>query len=539
MASGTVSKYPADAMPDQQALLYDSITAAMAAGDSNRAVGLATQLIKQHPSFQPGLVLFSQLMVEIGRNALALDWARKAVALDTTNTRAMLQLSRAYHAAGFLQQAIQAAQRASDLVGEDPDECSSLGTVFFHLGDFDAAAQAHQRAIDMQPERVVYWYNLGVTSQAAGRLEQAEQLFLRVIELDPDNTEAFMNLSRIRKQSKDSNHIPQLEQALRGAAGNTEKCVRLHYSLAKEYEDVGDFPESFAHLARGAELHRGTMDYSVSVETEFVDRLIRCFPPGCFEDYEGGCASDEPIFIVGMPRSGTTLTEQIIAAHSEVFAAGELRDFNMNLSLQADIRGSVAELDEGTLRRLLAGDAARMGENYIERTRPRTGHTPHFIDKLPRNSHLCGFIHWALPNARIILLDRHPVDVCFSNFKVLFKQGYNYSYKLEEIADYYIAYHRLMNHWEKVIPKDRFYRVSYESLVANQEAESRKLISYCGLQWQDACLEYYNNAEGVTTASLAQVRQPIYRSAVARWRNYESELRPLIERLESAGINCN
>ncbi len=523
----------------QQAQILDQISAAMSRGETEPALTRAAHFVRDNPRCLEGQVLLSQLCLEIGRHRLALDSARKAVALGKRNVRAMLQLSRAYQKAGFLTQAIQAAQRASELIERDPDELSSLGTLFFHLGEFERSMAMHRRAIEVRPDNALYHYNLAISIQASGDLPQAERVFLKVLEMEPDNANAYVNLSRIRKQTVDDNHIEAMERILSRCGDDHETAIRLNFSLAKEWEDLGDFGRSFDCLKAGADLKRRELDYDVTVETGFVERLIACFPPGGFEQHRPGFDSDEPIFIVGMPRSGTTLTEQIIASHSEVFAAGELRDFSQNLALQAGIRGSVAELDLPTLQGLLASDAAVMGERYIQKTRPRTGHTPHFIDKLPGNSLLCGFIHWALPRAKIILLDRHPVDVCFSNFKVLFKSGYNYSYDLQELADYYIAFHRLMAHWEKVIPKERFYRVSYEQLVASQEAESRKLIEFCGLPWQDACLEFYRNREGVTTASLAQVRQPIYRTAVARWRHYREQLQPLIQRLEAAGIDCS
>ena len=511
----------------------------MAGGETESALNQAAGFVKRFPDCLEGLVLLSQFCVEVGRHRLALDSARKAVALDRTDVRAMLQLGRSYQRAGFLTQATQAAQRATELVDTDPDEISSLGTLLFHLGEFQASIDMHRRASNQHPDTALYHYNLAISLQAAGELEQAEQVFLHVLALEPDNPNVYVNLSRIRKQTPTDNHVAELESLLAKCGDDWETSMRINYSLAKEYEDLGEYPRSFERLKAGADINRSRMDYDVGVETGFFDKLIECFPAGCFDDYRFGHASEEPIFVVGMPRSGTTLTEQIISSHSAVFAAGELRDFSMNLSMQAGIRGSIAELDLATLRRLLSSNSAIMGERYIEKTRPRTGHTPRFIDKLPGNSLLCGFIHWALPQAKIVLLDRHPVDVCFSNYKVLFRSGYNYSYSLDDLAEYYIGFCKLMDHWQSVIPASQFYRISYEELVNNQEEQSRALMDFCGLEWEEACLKFYNNREGVTTASLAQVRQPIYRTAVARWRHYENELRPLISRLELAGIDCS
>ncbi len=536
MPTVTGKQVAPDAARDE---LMAAIEAAMAREDRDATLGLVIELTQRHPEFQDGHLLFSQIMVELGRNTLALDSARKAVALDKSNARAMMNLSRVYFFAGFLEQAIQAAVSATNLIGEDAEGITALGGLFYRYNDFEQSIAMHERAIALDPGNTTFWYNLAISVQAAGDLDKAEKLFLKVIELDPDNAKAYTNLSRIRKQTPDRNHIAQIERLLTQGKPDRETAMHLSYALAKEYEDIEDFPMSFAFLKAGADIKRQDLGYSIERELRFVDDLIACFPPGCFDDYRFGHLSQEPIFIVGMPRSGTTLTEQILASHSDVFAAGELRDFGMNLILQSGSKKPLEDLGQDGLKRLLGTSGAQVGERYIEKTRPRTGHTRHFIDKLPRNSHLCGLIHWALPQAKMVLLDRHPVDVCFSNYKVLFKNGYEYSYSLEEIADYYIAYRRLMDHWKTVIPAESFYEISYEKLVANQEEESRKLVEFCGLEWQDACLQFYKNKEGVTTASLAQVRQPIYKSAVARWRNYREELQPLIARLEAAGIDCS
>jgi len=514
------------------------VRAAIADNDRDRAVALATRMIKAYPEFQEGLVLFSQIMLEMGRTTLALDWARKAILLDKTSAKAMLQLSRCYQGAGFLEQAIQAAHRAETLTGSDGDAISSLGTVYFNLGEFDDSIRIHRRAVAADPSRAIYRYNLAISLQAAGDFEAAESEFLRILESEPDHVQTFMNLSRIRKQTPDDNHIEALT-ALLEKSDDWETRMRLNFALAKEYEDIGEYDRSFEALTAGSTERRRHMPYDVRQELGFVDTMIECFPEGCFRKYDKGFRSREPFFIVGMPRSGTTLTEQILAGHSEVFAAGELRDFPMNLGLQAGSRDAVDLIPAEQLKRTLMTDPALLGRRYVEKTRPRTGHTPHFIDKLPRNSHLCGFIHWALPDAKIILLERHPLDVCFSNFKVLFNRGYEYSYDLDDLANYYIAYKRLMDHWASVIPGENLYRISYEAIVSDQEQESRRLVAFCGLDWQDACLEFYKNRESVTTASLAQVRQPIYRTAVARWRNYEKHLEPVARRLEEAGIDCS
>ena len=520
-------------MPEQEIL--SELEAAMVARDGPRTVTLAVAMVQQYPEFQDGQMLFAEIMLEVGRVKIALDAARKAVSIDQTNVRSMLVLGRICQSAGLLDRAMQAARTAEKIIGPNTDDIDTLGTLYFNLGEIDDAIRLQRLAIGGDEQNANYRFNLANSLQAAGDLEQAECEFLKVLELDPDHVETFMNLSRIRTQEPDNNHLEDLQRLLAGAQ-DWETRMRLNFSLAKEFEDIGQYEKSFEALQTGSVERRRNRPYDVQRDIGFFAALKSCFPAGCFDGPASGYTSNEPIFIVGLPRSGTTLTEQILSSHTDVFAAGELRDLPSNLCLQIGSNKAVDQMTANELKSILDTNPLELGRRYVEKTRPRTGHTQHFIDKLPRNSHLAGFVHWALPNAKIVLLDRHPLDVCLSNFKVLFYRGYEYSYNLDDLAEYYIAYRRLMDHWQDVLPENNFHRLSYEALVTHQEQESRKLIEFCGLEWQDSCLEFYKNEQAVTTSSLAQVRQPVYQSAVQRWRHYERQLEPLANKLKSAGM---
>jgi hypothetical protein len=279
------------------------------------------------------------------------------------------------------------------------------------------------------------------------------------------------------------------------------------------------------------------LQYDVRYDVDTVDWIIRAFPQAPAEPIRA-CPSNEPIFIVGLPRSGTTLVERILGSHSDVFAAGELNHFAAAL-----VSGVLSRTGGRPLPRpeLIAGsrelDFAALGADYLERTRPATSHRRRFTDKMPLNYLYCGLIRRALPNARIVHVRRHPMASCYAMFKTLFKDGYPFSYDLNEIAQYYVGYRRLMDHWRQSMP-GAIHDISYERLVRDLEGESRRLLSACGLEWQDSCLEFHRNPTATTTASAAQVRRPLYDSSLAQWRHYEQQLEPLRARLLAAGIDA-
>jgi hypothetical protein len=250
-----------------------------------------------------------------------------------------------------------------------------------------------------------------------------------------------------------------------------------------------------------------------------------------------GCASVEPIFVVGLPRSGTTLVERILSAHSEVRSAGELQNFGVALK-RAAATPSNRVLDPQTIEEGVRCDLAAVGQCYIDSTRPLTGKTPRFVDKLPLNFFYIGFIHFALPNAKIVCLRRQPLDSCLSLYRQLFAvtfSYYNFAYDLADIGRYYALFDRLLAHWRRVLP-GKVLEVSYESLVAEQESTTRALLDFCALPWEGQCLDFHANAAPVATASSVQVRTPLYGTAVGRWRRYAAELEPLILQLRAAGI---
>jgi len=411
---------------------------------------------------------------------------------------------------------------------------AELGDLWSLLGEYAAAHACYTRALELDPRAARVRFNRAAVARFLGRIEEAEADYDQVIALDPADAQAHLNRSELRSQSPEHNHIEVLERALGAAGGVWQREVPLRYALAKEYEDLGEHPRAWQHLSAGARLRRRHLEYDLARDLATVEWIREAFPAG-WVSAGGGFPTEEPIFIIGMPRTGSTLVERMLAAHREVFSAGELNDFGAAVVDAARARGG----RDLSRQRLIAASAeievAALGRDYLERTRPRTGRTPHFTDKLPLNYLYAGLIARALPGARIVHVTRSPMATCFGMYKVLFDRGYPFSYDLEELAAYYLGYRRLMAHWHEVMP-GRIVEIAYESLVSDPAGQARRLLETLGLRWEPEVLAFHQNPQPVATASAVQVRRPIYSSAVSLWRHYERELAPLAARLEAGGL---
>jgi Flp pilus assembly protein TadD len=414
---------------------------------------------------------------------------------------------------------------------------NAAGTVYSYANDHARALQCFDAALTHDPGNAQCLYNRAAVRRFLGDLEGAEQDYDRVIALRPGDYEAYKNRSDLRTQSVERNHIAQLQTALRAPIADWRGEVQLRYALAKEYEDVGAYPESFEMLRQGAGKQRQHTRYDVAPDLATVQWIIDAFPAAHLSATEThGGAADAPVFVLGLPRSGTTLVERILTSHTALTAAGELDCFA--LALVAAVRrhtGRDRLAREQLVAQAAAVDFAALGHDYLRRARSELEAPGRFVDKMPLNYLYCGLIRRALPRAKIIHVTRHPMAACFAVYKALFKDAYPFSYDLGEIVRYYVGYRRLMDHWLAAMP-GAIYSVSYEALVADQAGESRKLLTFCGLEWQEACARPHENRAASTTASAAQVRQPVYASSLTQWQHYERQLAGLKAQLMAAGI---
>ncbi|MFT5140098.1 MAG: tetratricopeptide (TPR) repeat protein [Lysobacterales bacterium] len=501
-----------------------------------QAIVACQHLNREFPDYPSGWHSASQLAMHSNRVEAALNFTEKAIDLDPENTSWLVQKALCLC---HLRQTVPFSELVDDLVTRDSltaFDCTTLGMLLTQLERREEAIEFYRRAIELKPGQSQHYYNIAVLQRSLGHIDDAEQNFNRAIGLNPKDYEAYKVRSELRVQTKESNHVKTMEKLLRRGIDDLRGRAHVCFALAKELEDLQEWQPSFQYLKAGADTRRSYIQYDAKRDLRTMSVIAETYDESIFDGAIAGNDNAEAIFILGMPRSGTTLVERILSSHSDVFAAGELGNFTTELMSAVSKTSSVRKPGRDELVRITKGlNFEKLGEAYINSTRPATAHKPRFIDKLPINYLYAGLIHLALPNAKIINLYRNPMDTCYAVYKQLFVDGYPFSYNLEELGHYYVAYHRLMAHWNRVMP-GVIHTIGYEDLVNDTEGESKRLLGFCDLDWQEEVLKFYENKAASTTASASQVRQPIYKSSVAKWRHYEDQLEPLLKILRNAGI---
>lgn len=505
----------------------------------DEAIGIANDLNRRFASLPAGWALLSEINLRLGRAQLAIDNVQRALRFDESNAANVAQLARCYTVLQQKHLAHETAKRAAALNPDDAATLDATAAILSLCDDQSSALPLAEKAVQLSPDNPSYLYNLAAMQRMVGQIEESERNCNRVIEINPADYRAYYTRSDLRKQTKNNNHTHEMEALISRGIADWRGEMLLGFALAKEYSDLDEYQRSFFWLKRGCQLQRSHIDYDVQEDIRAIDKIIAAHTREAFDAASPGYENSEAIFVVGLPRTGTTLVERIIGSHSEVFAAGELQDFAAALVTAVQGSGGRQQLTkEAMIERSLNLDFAALGAAYIESTRPRTGATARFVDKLPLNYLYCGLINAALPNAKIISLNRNPMDACFAVYRAMFNSAYPFAYDLEDLGRYYAAWHRLMAHWQRVLG-DSLLVIDYEDLVENQGQVSKTIMTFCGLDWERACLEFHLNDAASSTASAVQVRQPVYKSSIGRWRNYESELKPLADVLIKNGIPIN
>lgn len=397
--------------------------------------------------------------------------------------------------------------------------------------DLAREAEPHfARARALAPDHTGYHYNHATALIAVGRLEEAERALDTVIAREPQDHDAWYNRSTLRRQTRDNNHAEAIEHQLCQPGVPPAAAVAWGYALAKEREDLGDYAAAFDALKKAADTRRGMLAYRVEDDVGTMRDIAAHFSAAFQRHEHVGCHDSRPLFVVGLPRSGTTLVERILSSHTRIGSRGESSDLAMALTRLAGPVISRAEL----LQRSTELDFRTLGESYVAGVAGHEGER--LVDKTPANFLYLGLIAKALPNARIVYVRRHPLDVCLAMYKTLFRMAYPYSYDLHDLARYWLAFDGLMTHWRNALPAHQLLEVDYEQLVVDPETNARRLIAHAGMDWEPGCLDFHANPQPTLTASAAQVRQPIYHSSVGAWRRYEKQLSPLIAALRDAGV---
>ncbi|MEO7199442.1 MAG: sulfotransferase [Dokdonella sp.] len=517
------------------ATLFAELTAAFNQHAWPKAQALATQLLPMalgHPGVH---YIAGVAAMELGQMPKALSHLHQAADLDPGRVDILAQFAKALALVKMLPEARRAADRAMALLPNNVITLDTLGVAYAQAHAHVEAAAIFRRTVTLNPACAPYRFNLATELLAIGEIASAEAALDACVEIDPRHWMAHLTLAQMRRQSVDDNHIKRLRSLLVGQDDNREAQMYLNLALAKEYEDLADYRAAFTHYVHGKSAAGADAGYSIARDEALFAAITEAFPSP--EIAPAGCSSDEPIFVIGMPRSGTTLVERIISSHPDVYSAGELLNFGYALKRNSGSRTPLM-LDSDTIDRVRTLDWRSLGEQYIASTRPATGQKPRFIDKLPHNFLNAGWIARALPNAKIICLRRNPMDTCLSNFRQLLAPlapTFGYSFDLLDTGRYYILFDRLMAHWQRVLP-GRILEVQYETLVDAQESSTRQLLEFCHLPWNDDCLRFEHNPAPVNTASVVQVRSPIYRSSLQRWKKYGPQLGELQAVLAAAGV---
>lgn len=540
-----------------------------AAGRLGDAEAMLRQILAAAPNFHPAWHTLGLIAYEVGKLPLAVELIAKAIAIDAGVALYHRNAGEMCRRLGSLNEAVAAGIRATALAPNDLDAHYNLGLAYTDRGEWNDAIRFYRRALELNPAHGLSWNNLGAALEKQGNLNEAETAYAKAVKLNPSHHEAqnnlgavyseqgrleeasrcfedsikanpdfiepHFNLSSLKTYREDDPHLLYLERNLNNAASIPVKArIRYWFALGKAREDVGRHDDAFAAYAEGNRLQHELLPCDEVRADEMLERVTALFDREFFAARNSthpaplplaGEGRKTPIFIVGMPRSGTTLLEQILSSHAAVYGAGELLDMNEVIMSAAASWKRFPDFVPG----MTAEDFARLGNAYAERVWKLAPDAQCITDKMPANFFYIGMIRLMFPNAKIIHAMRDPMDSCFSNYARLFNDTMEFAYDLGTLGRYYARYIKLMQHWHAVLPAGSILDLRYEDMVADTEGQARRILDYVGLPWDDNCLAFHHNKRHVKTASVAQVRKPIYKTSVARWQRFEKHLTPLLE----------
>jgi len=488
-------------------------------------------LMKEFPNVPVLHNFLGLVLVRLQKTKDAIKAYQTAIKLNPRMSIAYSNLGNIYHKVlNDTEMAKKSFEKAIDAEPGFAVALNNLGNLYRDLNQPEKSIDCLKKAIEKEPKLFITYKNLAVTYSSMGDFKKSIEYYYKALSINPDYLECHREIALLTKYEKNNEHLQLMEKIFENSNLKDDNKMNLAMALGKAYENIKEYKKSFDKYLVGNSLKRKTFNYDIRQDQKMFDIIKSSFNKKLFEKFRDcGYKNFSPIFIVGMPRSGTSLVEQIIASHSEVYGAGELlfvqkiiHDFSDRKPLK--FFENIKNIKENML--------IEMGKNYEKSSKINFEFDKYLTDKYPHNFLFIGLIKMILPGAKIIHCDRDARDNCFSIFKNFFAGHVLFGYDLNELGKYHNLYKDLMNYWSNTIP-DFIYNISYEKLVGNLEIESKKLLNFCNLPWDENCLEFYKTKRAVNTASLSQVRQPIYKSSVKAWENYKDYLKPLLSELKN------
>lgn len=521
-----------------------SVAARKAVGhqDWARVAACANEILRQDKTSAEGYFLTGLVERASQRPVKAAQAFEKALALDADRYDAAIELANQYTLAQRYDEAMELLAKYEKALGNSPMYLDLAGTVYSDIGLPQKAWPLYKKANTLQPRVDLFQANLAACGVYLGKIKEAKTIYQALLKRFPGHRRNHYQLSRMEKAT-DAAHIEQMKQILRTSNEKPDKNIFMYYAIAKELEDLEQWEESFEYYKKGGDAVTRVANYDVVKDIELIDKIIEVcnadwLEKGGLTEGAGRTKADDsgktPVFIVGLPRTGTTLTERILSNHSQVESVGETLFLQNVLRRESGVQ-STEKMNPAMAEAVAKKDMGLIAKGYLDMVNYRLGDEPMFIDKLPFNFLFLGFIARAWPDAKIIHLSRNPMDACFSMYKQVFTWAYKFSYSLEGLGRYYVAYERMRIHWRELL-KDRMIEVEYESLVADHEGQTRILLDKLGLDFEQACLDFDQNKTPSATASSVQVREKAHTRSVNRWKKFERQLQALKDYLDEAGI---
>lgn len=487
------------------------------------------------PDLVQGHFLVGLIALEATDRRTAMQAFGSVTTLQKSHGAAWAHLAKLYMSDGQVNRADKALKEALNSKSDDPIVFDLIGTTQSLMGEHHNAKKSFKKANDLKPQHPPFMLNYANNLVYHGDSEAAQEILNGILKLQANSPQAHWALAGSKKAT-DTAHIEQME-ALTQRQGQQERALAFyHYAIGKEYEDLKQWDKAFTAFEQGARERRRTVEFDEQAEIETFAFLEQHYTRQWFDQQGEGNPSNAPIFVLGQPRTGTTLVERIITSHSQVYSAGELQQFGLavrRLSGYQDPKRFSADY----FKAALALDPQKLGSMYLATTSKITGDTPQFVDKLPQNYLLIPLILKALPNAKIVHLTRNPMDACFASYKQLFADAYLHSYDQEEMARHHARYRHLMSLWRERFP-NQIFDIAYEATATNLEPNARALIEFLELGWEDSCLNFHQQTGAVSTASASQVREPAHTRSIGRWKQYQTQLGVMMQALEECGIEA-